>query len=379
MRVLACSTPMEGVFAPLVPLATALQRAGHDVLVATGPNLEARVKSTGLAMRVAGPCPEEAAAEAVRHPAFAEGTEPWRLGATMFAHVLAPRKLPVLHELIEEFEPDLILQAPVDLAAPIAAASHGIPTVTYGAGLLLEPALMATMAAWVRPLWEQAGLESDEHAGMYRHRYLDPMPATLQPDLGPASAVATRIRPEVPGDPTESLPAWADRLGERPVVYVSLGTVPVFNRPETFRPLLDGLAEVDADVVVTVGHNNEPSSLGKVPSNVHVERWLSLNAILPRCQAVVCHAGAGTTLAALSYGLPLVLTPRGADQFPTATTLDRVGAGRMLAPPRVTPANVRDAVVEVLSNESYRVAARKLRDEIVLMPPADVVARELTG
>lgn len=372
MRVLACCTPMEGVFAPMVPLVTALRRDGHEVLVATGPDLADRVRAAGLPAAGIGPAAEEAAGLAVRDPEFAAGSEPWRLGATMFARVMAPRRLPALQNLIDDLAPDLVLQAPVDLAAPLAAASRGIPALTYGTGLVLEPQLMSTMADWVRPLWEQAGLEPDASAGMYRNAYLNPVPASLQPDLGPAAAVAVPIRPHVPGN--DQLPAG---LGGRPLLYVSLGTVPVFNRPEVFDVLLQAVAGLDVDVVITVGHNNDPAAFD-APPNVRIERWLSLKALLPLCTAVICHAGAGTTLAALTHGLPLVLLPRGADQFPTAAACRNAGAAEVVPPDRLTPDAVRQAISRILDESSYRIAAARLGDEIAAMPSAEEVTARIT-
>jgi hypothetical protein len=38
MKVLCSSTPMEGLFTPFVPLGKALLAAGHDVVIATGPD-----------------------------------------------------------------------------------------------------------------------------------------------------------------------------------------------------------------------------------------------------------------------------------------------------------------------------------------------------
>uniref|UniRef100_UPI0006865E3D glycosyltransferase n=1 Tax=Nocardia concava TaxID=257281 RepID=UPI0006865E3D len=286
---------------------------------------------------------------------------------------------PELQSLADDFEPDLILHAPVDLAAPVLAAQRGVPAITYGTGLLLEPELVAAMVEWVAPLWISAGLEPDEHAGLYRGGYLDPVPSSLQPDLGPAAAIARPIRPAVPGEIDDELPDWALRLGNRPTVYVSLGTVPIFNQPSAFGPLLEGLGGNDVDVVVTVGPGNDPAALGPQPGNIHVAQWLSLAAILPRCDAVVCHAGAGTTLAALSHGLPLVLTPRGADQFPTAAACGRVGAARILTPDRVTPAAVHDEVATILTDPTYRAGAQRIRTEIEILSDADAVAADLAS
>src|SRR5262249_50786403 len=157
-----CCTPMEGVFAPMLPLVNALLGDGHDVLVATGPDLVDRVRAAGLKAVAVGPTAPGAAAQVMADPSFADGKEPWRLGAMMFGRVMAPAKLPVLHDLMADV--DLVLQAPTDLAAPLAAAMRGIPTVTYGTGLVLEPALMSAMASLVSPLWTDAGLSCDSNA-----------------------------------------------------------------------------------------------------------------------------------------------------------------------------------------------------------------------
>jgi UDP:flavonoid glycosyltransferase YjiC (YdhE family) len=307
MKVLCSSTPMEGVFGPFVPPGKALLAAGHDVVVATGPDLEQRVRREGFATAVAGPATMEGAMAAMADPAVASAPEGehWRFGAAMSGAVIAPAKLPALRQLADDYQPDLIVHAEVDVAAPLLAAERGLPSVTYGFAQPLDPNMLAALAERVAPLWRSAGLNPDPYAGIYRDRYLDPCPASLQGERGPAAAAAEPIRPEVPGDPAASLPDWATALGGRPVVYLSLGTVPLFNQPDRFETLLADLAYEDLNVVVTVSELNDPAALGPRPANVHVERRLPLAPFLPSCDVVVCHAGSGTTLAALTAGLPL--------------------------------------------------------------------------
>ncbi|MFB8282199.1 glycosyltransferase [Nocardia colli] len=377
MRVLCSTTPMEGVFAPALPLLTELVRAGHEVLVVTAPDLADRVRATGLPTAVAGPPAPVAAAQAVADPVFAGGGQPWRIGAVMFARVIAPAKLPELSRIAAELRPDLILQPPVDLAAPIVAATLGIPSITYGTGLLLEAELMAAMAEWVAPLWDSAGLAPDPHAGMYRTGYLDPVPVALQRDRGPATGCARPIQPHVPGSRAEALPGWAEKLGDRPVVYFSLGTVPIFNQPSMFEPVLRALADLEVEAIVTVGRTNDPEAFGPLPANIHLEQWLPLAAVLARCDAVVCHGGAGTTLAALSHGLPLLLLPRGADQFPTAAACQAVGAAQVVPPDMATADTVRSGIEAMLTDASYAAAAARLKSDIEGMPSPATVAGEL--
>jgi UDP:flavonoid glycosyltransferase YjiC (YdhE family) len=250
--------------------------------------------------------------------------------------------------------------------------------VTYGFGQLLDDAMVRTLADRVAPLWEGAGLTADAHAGIYRDCFLDPCPPGMRLG-GPAPArVLQAIRPEIPGDPAEPLPEWAATLGGRTVVYLSLGTVPLFNQPEKFRPLLAGLADEDLDLVATVSDLYDPSALGSQPSNVHLERWLPLAPLFPRCDVVVCHAGSGTTLAALAAGLPLVLVPQGADQHVNADACERYGVARVLRGDAVTPSAVRDAVMAIIPPDSReRITALCLSDEIAAMPTATDVVRRL--
>jgi UDP:flavonoid glycosyltransferase YjiC (YdhE family) len=380
MRVLCSTTPMEGVFAPFVPLGRALLEAGHEVLVVTGPDLEPRAAREGFATAVAGPTAMEGSITAMADPAVVDAPdgEHWHFGGAMFGAVIAPAKLPVLQQLADRHRPDLIVHPPVDLAGALLAAELGLPSATYGFGQVLEPQLLGALADRVAPLWREAGLEPDPCAGLYRCCYLDPCPPSLQADRGPAEPVARPMRPEVPGDRAAPLPGWAATLGDRPVVYLSLGTVPFFNQPEKFVMLLAELGEERVELVVTVGDLNDPAALGPQPPNVHVERWLPLAALLPRCDAVVCHAGSGTTLAALACGLPMVLVPQGADQFTNAAACSRAGVGRVLRPDEVTATAVRDAVMAILAPDgTERPSAERVAAEIAGMPAPAAVATGL--
>jgi hypothetical protein len=351
------------------------------VMVASGANLQGRVAENGLEFLDAGLSALDGmlAARADPEVTAAPPGDRIRFPAAMFGSVHPAAKLPALRELAASRPVDLVVHPPVDLAGPLLATELGVRSVCYGFGQPFDPDVLAAMAARARPLWEAAGIEPDPYGGIYRGRYLDPRPPRLR--VGgtvPAAAGSYPIRPEIPGDPDAALPPWAGQLGERPVVYVSLGTAPLFNQPQKFAPLLAGLADMQVEVVVTVSERGDPASLGDQPASVHVERWLPLAPLLPRCDAVLCHAGTGTTLAALVAGLPLVLVPQGADQFDNARACQRGGVARVLLPERVTPAAVGDAVRAVLSPGSpERAAAQALAAEIATMPSAAAVAEDL--
>jgi MGT family glycosyltransferase len=149
---------------------------------------------------------------------------------------------------------------------------------------------------------------------------------------------------------------------------------------EAFRVLLTGLAELDCDVLATVGRDLDPASLGPIPANARVEQFVPQAEILPSCRAVVCHGGSGSTLGALSHGLPLLLVPRGADQFDNAAACAAAGVARVLLPPEVTPERVAGDAAAVLGDPALAARAREIAAEIAAMPdPSAVAARLLAG
>ncbi len=373
MRVLCTATPMDGVVLPFAPVGRALAERGHDVVVAAGPDVAPRIAEMGFTHRVMGPTAMEAAAQAFSDPQLAAGPPGAgpSFGAAMFASVFAPALLPPIRDLVADFRPDMIVHPAVEVAGPIVAAEHRLPSVTYGFGQLLEPALVSSLTERVASLWRAAGLEPDPHAGIYRDLFLDPCPPSLRLAQPPAGAAVQPLRPEIAGRADDVLPAELADLGTRPVVYLSLGTVPLFNQLATFELLLDALAAEPLDLVVTVGPNNDPAPLAQRWPNVRVARWLSLRPVLQLADAVICHGGSGTTLAALAAGRPLVLVPQGADQFLNATACARSGVALVLAPGTYDGADVREAVNAVLADNSpQRAAARRLASEIATMPDA---------
>jgi MGT family glycosyltransferase len=141
---------------------------------------------------------------------------------------------------------------------------------------------------------------------------------------------------------------------------------------------LEALRELPVNVVLTCGYDVDPVAFEPLPRNVAAERWVSHSLLLPRCSAVICHAGAGTLMGALACGVPVVCLPCGADQFANAALVARTGAGMTLLPDQVSVESIRDATHRVLDEASYSAAARKLRSEIELLPDPAAVVEELT-
>jgi UDP:flavonoid glycosyltransferase YjiC (YdhE family) len=98
-------------------------------------------------------------------------------------------------------------------------------------------------------------------------------------------------------------------------------------QPDVFRTVLDGCRRHPVNVVTTVGPGVDPADLGTQPANVLVLPYLGQAVLLPHCDAVISHAGAGTMLGALCFGLPQLCLPQGTDQPHNTAALIRTGAG----------------------------------------------------
>jgi MGT family glycosyltransferase len=165
-----------------------------------------------------------------------------------------------------------------------------------------------------------------------------------------------------------------DRAG-RPLVYLTFGTL--FNDGDAFPAALAGIRDAGVGLVVTVGPEGDPAAFGPQPSRVVIERYIPQTQLLPACDVVASHAGSGTMLAALALGIPQLCLPQAADQFLNAAAVARAGAGIAIPPEDVAPARVGAAVDRLLTDDSFRVHARRLADEIDAMPSPEAVVTVL--
>jgi UDP:flavonoid glycosyltransferase YjiC (YdhE family) len=362
--------PWEGHFRPLLPLAHALSSRGHEIAWAAASAWEPRAEEEGFPLLAAGMTRDEGGAlfAPFRKKIFELPPEERRTHqfSMLFGRFHAPAKLPEVIGVARSWRADAIVYDSCDLAAPIAAASLGLPSVNHSFGAMIPLAALAAAREYVEPLWRGEGLEPDPHAGAFRGLFVDLAPPSFAWEQPRGRVVRLRPVPDTGGSP----PPWLDEL-EQPLIYVTMGTV--YNQPELFRPLLDGL-DGYGSALVTVGRDVEPEALGRLPQRVRVERFVPQAHVLARAAAIVSHGGSGTTLGALAHGLPLVLVPQAADQFDNAARAEAAGAAVVLRPGEVTAESVRAALGRVLGEPAFAEGARTIAAEIEKMEPIEEVA-----
>jgi UDP:flavonoid glycosyltransferase YjiC (YdhE family) len=88
--------------------------------------------------------------------------------------------------------------------------------------------------------------------------------------------------------------------------------------------------------------------------------WVSYSRTMPTCDVVVCHAGHGTLVRALSSGAAVVACPAVGDMNENAARLDWAGAGVRLPRRFVSARGLGLAVERALGEPSIRERAREL-------------------
>ena len=369
MRVLFTVIAGNGHFHPLVPIAKALQAAGHDVRFATAPPFAAQVEASGFHCIPAGIDFHQVEVEIPELRTLPPLARRDMYRQRIFPEISPQRLLPALLALRVEWPPDLVVSDNMELAGRVAAESWGIPhaamqvanAYTYTDRLALVPQMDALRAS--------VGLPPDPDGAMlFRYLYFVCDPPQFQPVDVILPPTAHRLRRAIfdrSGD--ETVPSWVADLPAQSTVFATLGTA--FNHtPGVFSAILDDLRDEPLNLILTVGRDRDPTEFGPQPTTVHIERYIPQSLILPACDLVVSHCGSGTMLAALDQGLPLVNVPIGADQPENAARCDALGVSMTVPAGQYRPGAIRAAVYTVLTDRSYRANAERVRDVMAAWP-----------
>ena len=368
MRILFSAAGGHGHLQPLIPLARAAAAAGHEVLVSATPSLANRVENLGLPFAPSGPELLPIHSELTLHTLDEE-----RLAIPRhFIGNLAPVRAHDLIDIARDWGAGLMVADEADYGSAVVAEVLDLPhatVITNGSGGLATAELIRDPLEELRTAF---GLATEDGTLMLqRSLKLNPFPAQFRSPTDPL------IGPVINYRAASALPNAGQLDGG--TVYVTLGTI--FNTESG--GLLARLSSAAAaatgvrSVIVATGEHLDPAGLGPQPDEVTAYQFVAQHEVLSACSAVVCHGGSGTVLDAISYGLPLVLLPLGADQPLNAQRCEALGCGVVLQADQVGMEEITCAVEEVLAQPSYRAASTRLRAGLAQLPAPDDVIRVL--
>jgi len=371
---------------PMVALGRALTARGHEVTLQTWRRWQPHAEAEG--MRFA-PAPE--------YQVFPSGPEPLDFYEAV-VHATADTV-----PLVRGLQPDVAVADILTLAPALAAEIVGVPCATliphvhphgppefpiYSLGARL-PRSAAGRALWRRahPLVAR-GLERGRaelndtrarlglapldyvHGGISRELALvATFPQLEYPRaagewdrnthvVGPLMWEPPARDVPLPGDPHARRAGTRAKRAHEPLVLVAPSTAQDAEHT-LLRAALRGLADARVRVLATYNRRLPPRALS-VPENASVVDWVSYSRTMPHCDVVVCHAGHGTLVRALSCGCAVVACPAAGDMNENAARLAWAGAGVRVPRRFIGPRVLRLAVERALGEPAIRARAREL-------------------
>ncbi|MEU0595502.1 activator-dependent family glycosyltransferase [Streptomyces ardesiacus] len=429
MRVLLTVFAAKPHLYNLISLAWALRASGHEVRVASQPDVTDAITRAGL---TAVPVGDELNLSASFRPgedrAGAEQGGVWQrlsgvtetrpekltwnyvlgtytIGCSMeYEHMAGQTMMDDLVEHARAWRPDLVLWDALTFVGPVAARACGAAHarvlfgVDYNAHMLGAYADLLSaqppqtrddpLSDWLTGRLARYGLpfEPEDAVEMMTGQWtIDPTPAWMQLPVG----VPLLPMRYVPYNGPSTVPGWVLERPRRPRVCMSLGMsgrellgrdqMSIGDGASAEPPvsvLLRTLAELDIELVVTLS-KDQLAAVSGLPDNVRAVDFVPLNDLLPTCAAVIHHGGFGTVGNVLTHGVPSITVPAPWwDETDLGRHIEARGAGLLVDPREASAEVLRAGVARLLGEPSFRSAAHAVRRELHATPsPRAVVPR----
>jgi len=314
-----------------------------------------------------------------------------------------------LREIIEELDPDLVVEDNVcTFPALISHARKWARIVSCNPAELPDPLVPPVFSGYSvhdQEPWGDFLVEADRVLGPLWHeasefsqaRGAGPLPAGqfihASPDLNlyiyPAEVDYQREQPlddswhridtcirEERGEidaPTHIL------SGDGKLIYLSLGSLGSADTALMQR-LCDALADTPHRYIVSKGPQHDEIELR---DNQWGAEYLPQPILMPFCDLVITHGGNNTTTECLHHGKPMILLPLFWDQYDNAQRMHDLGLGRRLPTYDWTPADLHNAIEDMLSDTDALARLAAISKRVQTNPgrvrAADLIERAARG
>eukprot|EP00057_Strongylocentrotus_purpuratus_P035223 XP_798204.2 PREDICTED: UDP-glucuronosyltransferase 2C1-like [Strongylocentrotus purpuratus] len=182
-------------------------------------------------------------------------------------------------------------------------------------------------------------------------------PFPITPNVIPVGGVTA----EAPNDLPQELEDFIQSSGDDGIVVFTLSTYfasVTTSRPHLLKMFIDALAKLPQKVIIQL----KVMPQYDLPPNIKALPWLPLNDLLghPKTRLFMYHGGNNGFYEAVYHGVPVVVVPFIADQFDTAVKVTSHGMGLQLDKHTLSADYIHKHVAQVLGDEKYSLAAKRL-------------------
>jgi MGT family glycosyltransferase len=375
-KALFFSVPAHGHINPSLPLVAELVRRGHEIIYFTTENYRQRIEATGAAVRVYGGIEDD-----YFEVRGLDGSIPQKAALALLT--TTKTILPALLEAVNQVKPDYILY---DCMCPwgyFVAQIMGLPAVSSASLIPLSPRIILNwrILRLLMPMLAKgfrAGNEANRLSTELGRQY-NVKPLTMMNILNAPGDLVISYSSAAYVPLTHTLPDNVKFVGwtmlennsdehfvhdsERPLIYVSLGTV--INENKGFYELcITALGGMPYEVLITTGGRFSPEQFGTLPDNITIKSWVPQAQVLQQSALFITHGGLNSIHEGLYCDLPLLVVPQQTEQTFNALRVVELGAGLMLQQDAVTVNAIRESVNDLLSVDHYKAQARRIGETL---------------
>lgn len=355
--------PAHGHTNPMLPAARELVNRGHEVRFYSFHEFEEKIKKTGAVFVSCDQYLPELTKKEQKRLKKVSTTE-----MTIADIRITLNMDSFLQKEVEEFKPDVIYTDSVTFWGKLTAWKYKIPMVCSTSTFAFNQMSSRYMKTSFREMADMIfGLPkiSKELKKMEAYGYhVDNTLSLIQNDNDTDTIVYTsrKFQPcaETFSDhyafvgPSVFSDAKPDKAKDKPLIYVSLGTV-INDRPDFYTKCIAALKDKDVEVVISCGRYMDIGQLGTLPDNVKAYPYVDQLDILSKADVFITHCGMNSVSESLYMATPMVLYPQTSEQHAVARRTEEAGAGVLLK--KDSAAGIQKAVDEILQNPSYADAA----------------------
>ena len=366
MKKIACfCIPAHGHTNPMLPVAAELVRRGNVVRFYSFSEFEKKITATGAEFISCDSYLPELTEQEEKGLKSVSTTE-----MTIRDIRITLRMDAFLDGEFRTFQPDVVYTDSVCFWGKLNAWKHGVPMVVSTSTFAFNqmssqymkhsPKEMADLIFGLPKI--SKALKSLEPYGYHVKSAL----SLVQSDNAADSVVYTsqRFQPFAESfsdhyafvGPSVFSDALPDKEKDRPLVYISMGTV-INDRPDFYSKCIEALKGKNLDVVISCGSAVNQEDFGNLPDNIQVFPYVDQLGVLARADVFITHCGMNSVSESLYMATPMVLYPQTGEQQAVARRAAETGAGVLLSDDSAE--GIRKAVEKILSDESYTNAAKQ--------------------
>jgi MGT family glycosyltransferase len=363
-RILFVVPPFAGHINPTVSVARTLAARGHRVAWVAHAGVRSMLPPEAEVLPVESHVSDAGWSELLERSRAVRGLESFQFLWEEVLIPLARGMRPGVAAAYAAFRPDAVAVDHQAIAGALEARRAGIPWATF----------CTTSASVVDPLADLPKVKEWVSGQLARLEVESGLEPIAVPDMSPSLVVVFSteafvgtatpwpasyrfVGPSIQDRP-EATPFPWEALAPGPRVFVSLGTVSREVGARFYATVVQALREVEAQIVIAA----PPGLVPDPPASFLVRERVPQLALLPKMNAVVCHAGHNTVCESLANGLPLVVAPIRDDQPVVAQQVVNAGAGVRVRYGRLSAEGLREAVLRVLREPELRRGAERVRE-----------------